>query len=258
MDNNKKGIPLIIMIPVIAVLILLIVLAIFLLLGANSEQSGESAFETSYDTSSSEDSTPEEPSEETPEMSADEYNELSVEKRNPISKEEFEALPDDEVYIDPKVGEKEIIPGVLPTKGQALNYLYEDALYCYNVIGIFSAIPTVITDPWETKDGGWACYINNEVGTTVLWAIVDSEGKINMGLRGSEYNKDFVGVMYNTSGENPDEEGMKILEEKIIETYGNVKKLKIVSYTGNIVTLQNKDGVEVTIDLNEETEDESV
>ncbi len=257
MENKKNGIPLIVVIPIIAVLILLILLAVFVLLSAKDEQTGESAFEVSYDVPTDENSMPEAAiSEESDEMSADEYNELSVEKRDPISKEEFEALPDDDVYIDPKIGEKDIIPGTLPTKGQALNYLYDDAIYCYNVIGIFSAIPTVVSDPWETKDGGWACFVNNEVGTTVLWAIVDSEGKINMGLYGSEYNKDFVGIMYNTSGNNPDSDTIEQLEGKIIEKFGNVKKLKIVSFTDTSVTLQNKEGIEVTIELNDEKEQE--
>ncbi len=253
MEENKNGIPMIIVVPIFVVLVLLIVLAVFFILNAKSANTKESAFEASFDTSDTTGNMPPKASKEkSGELTADEYNELSVEERDPISKEEFEALPEDDVYIDPKLGEKEIIPGVLPTKGQALSYLYSDALYCYNVIGIYSGIPIVIDDPWETKDGGWACFVNNEVGTTVLWAIVDADGKINMGLYGSEYNRDFVGIMYNTEGDNPDSDTIELLESKIMEKYGNTKKLKIVSCTDTSVTLRNKEGVETVINLTDD------
>ncbi len=240
--ETKPKIPLIILLPAIVVAVLIILVIIMFILSGNEKKTEDAATE--------EESVSVEVTEADAEgtMTAEEYNELDVKDRNPISKEEFESLPDDEVYIDPKMGEKEIIPGIVPTKEQALNYLFEDAIYCYNVIGIFSGIPTVLSDPWETKSGGWSCFVNNEVGTTVLWAVVEEDGNINMGLYGSEFNKDFVGIMYNTSdGKNPDTEVIKKLEAKIMEEYGNSRKLKIKSFTDKSVTLLDKDGKETII-----------
>ncbi len=238
--EEKKKMPLFVLFLILLVAILLISLVVLLILGKDEGKEEAAQEESSIEVTIEEDE----------DTSADEYNNLSFEEREPITKEEFDALPDDEKYDDPKTAYKELIPGILPTKEQALSYLYEDAIYCYNVIGIFSAIPVVLTDPWES-DGGWCCYINNEVGTTVLWAYVNKEGKTSMGLYGSEYVKDFVGIMYNVKGDNPDAETIEILENKIYKKYGDTKKLKIKSFSDTHVCLENKEGKETIIDLTE-------
>lgn len=249
METKNKPQNSLLIIPVIIIVLLVILLIALIVLmkkdeGASNEVTSESAIEESSISD-------EESSSEGSSMTAEEFNELSPEERGILTEEEFYALPDDEIYIDPKDGVQEIIPGILPTKEQALSYLYQDAVYCYEVIGIFSGIPTIIDDPWQNDDGSWSCFINNELGTTVLWSTVFEDGGIDMGLYGSEFNKDFVGIMYSTSSDNPDIETTRLLEEKIIEKYGNARKLKITGYENNIVTLVDADKNETVIDLNE-------
>ena len=245
--EEKTNVFSVIIVPIIMLIILVVFIIVMLIL--NSKRDVENLDEQAAESNSVVVNKTETESEKI-DRESNEYNELPPEERNPISEDEFEALPEDEVYVNPKDMVYDIIPGIVPTKEQAQSYLYKDALYCYDVIGIFSGLPVVLSDPWATDDGGWACYVNNEVGTTVLWAIVDKDGEINMGLYGSIYIDDFVGVMYNVEGDNPDEETLEKLEHIIYEKYKNTKVLKIKSFNTQSVTLVNKAGVETVIDIN--------
>ena len=237
-NNNKEShLPLIMFVPIILLLLSLIILIIALLKNKSDDN-------MIIDDANTEDSREEEYTE-------DYYSESSSYEGEEISKEEFDALPDDEKYIDYKNGSFDIIPGIVPTKEQALSYLYERADYAFSRCGVFSAMPAIYDDPWEAEDGGWCCYVYNEYGTTVLRAYVDIDGEIHINIYGSQYVKDFIGTMYNLTDttQNPDAETLAIIEQKIYDKYGNAKKLMLKTFDGSTAVFTNHDGDEVIIEV---------
>lgn len=179
-------------------------------------------------------------------ITADEFNNLSTTERLEMySPEELEEMEEFGVYEDPGQTPPEWIPGTVPTKEQALALLYDPAVRAFELLGVYRHYPVILSDPWASTadEGGFSCYINNKYGTTVLCGHVNREGETTVFLYGSQYNEDFVGIMYSDKPENnPPEEMIIALEKAMIENPKSSLAMQIESYSGNTINMTDSVG----------------
>ncbi len=168
-----------------------------------------------------------------------------------ISEEEFNALPDTQKYIDPKIGMADSWePGKTPTKEAALDIIYGSATDKFDRLGVFAAIPAVYKEPSPTKDGGFMAYVSNDAGSTILTAHVSPDMVVETALYGSIYNKGYIGTIYNTRPGNAliTEEQVMAVEKELINQH-NKDCYEIYSFDNDVAVLMDKNGNSYTLNL---------